>query len=167
MIEIKMGKNILIEGNTFEGWMVGFTITSRNQGSTLSSGGIPWAGLFNVTIINNWWKRMQNWDRIYGFPIGGPQLQDNEYSNVRSGPFTFSNNLIESGVEEILASFRPAGWKIFLDRSFSRYDTTFTIDLPAAGEYDVALASGCELCNIRRRDYGQGQQHQLYNPERA
>jgi hypothetical protein len=108
MVEIKMARNVLINGNTFEGWEVGFTVTSRNQGNSQTSGGFPWAGVFNVTISNNWWKRMQNWDRIYGFPIGGPQLEDNEYSNVRSGPFTFSNNLIESGTGPILASMAAA-----------------------------------------------------------
>src|SRR6266446_4145254 len=108
MIEIKMAKNLLINGNTFEGWEVGFTVTSRNQGNSQTSGGFPWAGVFNVTISNNWWKRMQNWDRIYGFPIGGPQLEDNEYSNVRSGPFTFANNLVESGTGPILASMGAA-----------------------------------------------------------
>ena len=108
MIEIKMARNVLINGNTFEGWEVGFTVTSRNQGNSQTSGGFPWAGVFNVTISNNWWKRMQNWDRIYGYPIGGPQLEDNEYSNVRSGPFTFSNNLIESGTGPILASMGAA-----------------------------------------------------------
>ena len=80
MIEIKMARNLLINGNTFEGWEVGFTVTSRNQGNTLTSGGFPWAGVFNVTISNNWWKKTLNWDRIFGFPIGGPQLEDNEYS---------------------------------------------------------------------------------------
>jgi len=107
-IEVKMARNLLIDGNTFEGWQSGFTITTRNQGSTLTSGGFPWAGLFNVTISNNWWKRMVNWDRIYGVPIGGPFLEDNEYTSVRSGPFTFHNNLIESGVEMIFANLGGA-----------------------------------------------------------
>ena len=108
MIEIKMAKNLLINGNTFEGWEVGFTVTSRNQGNSQTSGGFPWAGVFNVNISNNWWKKMQNWDRIYGYPIGGPQLEDNEYSNVRSGPFYVVNNLIESGTGPILASMGAA-----------------------------------------------------------
>jgi uncharacterized protein (TIGR03437 family) len=108
MIEIKMVKNLLVDGNTFEGWELGLVLTSRNQGSISTSGGFPWSGVFNVTISNNWWKRSANWDRIYGFPIGGPQLEDNEYSNVRSGPLTFANNLIESGTGPIMSSMGAA-----------------------------------------------------------
>src|SRR5258705_2255230 len=108
LIEVKMAKNLLINGNTFEGWESGFVVTSRNQGNAQTSGGFPWAGVFNITISNNWWKRTLNWDRIYGYPIGGPQLEDNEFSNVRSGPFTLSNNLIESGVGPILAAMGGA-----------------------------------------------------------
>jgi len=107
-IEVKMSKNLLIEGNTFRGWQNGIVITTRNQGSTLTSGGFPWTGSFNLIIRNNWWTRMTNWDRIYGFPIGGPALEDNEYTSCRSGPFLFDNNLIESGVEMIFAAMGGA-----------------------------------------------------------
>lgn len=123
-IEIKMARNLLINGNTFEGWQNGLVLTSRNQGSTLTSGGFPWIGLFNVTISNNWWKRMVNWDRIYGFPIGGPALEDNEYSNVRSGPVTISNNLIESGVESFMASMACTEGVTMVHNTYPGMNTT-------------------------------------------
>lgn len=107
-IEIKDGKNVLIQGNTFDGWTNGIVLTSRNQSNVLTSGAPCWCGIFDVTIQNNWWKKMANWHRIYGFPIGGPQLEDNEYSNVRSGPVLIHNNLIESGVESFMSSMGAA-----------------------------------------------------------
>lgn len=107
-MEFKMAKNVTIDGNIFDGWMCSITLTARNQGSSLTSGGFPWSGVFNINITNNWFKRVINWDRIYSSPIGGPLLQDNEYSNVRSGPILVQNNLIEMGVEEIFASMASA-----------------------------------------------------------
>ena len=91
-MEFKMAKNVTIDGNTFDGWMCSITLTARNQGSSLTSGGFPWSGVFNINITNNWFKHVTNWDRIYSSPIGGPLLQDNEYSNVRSGPILIQNN---------------------------------------------------------------------------
>ncbi len=107
-IEIKSGTNILIDGNIFEGWEGDLVLTSRNQGNTVIGNNNPWSGLFNITISNNWWKKALNWDRIYGYPIGGPQLQDNEYTTMRSGPLLITNNLIDSGVENILFSMSSA-----------------------------------------------------------
>ena len=107
-MEFKMAKNVTIDGNTFDGWMCSITLSSRNQGNSQSNGGFPWSGLFNINITNNWFKRVINWDRIYSSPIGGPLLQDNEYTSVRSGPVLIQNNLIEMGVEEILSSFASA-----------------------------------------------------------
>src|SRR6266566_3536865 len=107
-MEFKMAKDVTIDGNTFDGWMCSITLTARNQGSSLTSGGFPWSGVFNINITNNWFKHVTNWDRIYSSPIGGPLLQDNEYSNVRSGPILIQNNLIEMGVEEILTSLASA-----------------------------------------------------------
>jgi hypothetical protein len=104
-MEFKMAKNVTIDGNIFDGWMCSITLSARNQGNSLTNGGFPWSGLFNINITNNWFKRVINWDRIYSSPIGGPLLQDNEYSSVRSGPIMIQNNLIEMGVEEILSSF--------------------------------------------------------------
>lgn len=107
-MEFKMAKNVTVDGNIFDGWMCSITLSSRNQGNSLSNGGFPWSGLFNINITNNWFKRVINWDRIYSSPIGGPLLQDNEYTSVRSGPVLIQNNLIEMGVEEILSSFASA-----------------------------------------------------------
>lgn len=107
-MEFKMAKNVTIDGNTFDGWMCSITLSSRNQGNSQSNGGFPWSGLFNINITNNWFKRVINWDRIYSSPIGGPLLQDNEYTSVRSGPILIKNNLIEMGVEEIMSSFASA-----------------------------------------------------------
>ncbi|HEV7684457.1 MAG TPA: hypothetical protein VGO68_20270 [Pyrinomonadaceae bacterium] len=107
-MEFKMAKNVTIDGNTFDGWMCSITLSSRNQGNSQSNGGFPWSGLFNINITNNWFKRVSNWDRIYSSPIGGPLLQDNEYTSVRSGPILIQNNLIEMGVEEIMSSFASA-----------------------------------------------------------
>lgn len=107
-MEFKMAKNVTIDGNTFDGWMCSITLSSRNQGNSQSNGGFPWSGLFNINITNNWFKRVINWDRIYSSPIGGPLLQDNEYTTVRSGPILIQNNLIEMGVEEIMSSFASA-----------------------------------------------------------
>lgn len=106
--ELKLAKNVTFDGNTFEGWENGFVLTSRNQGNVGSSGGFPWAGLYNIKITNNWWKKMRNWDRIYSQPFGGPQLEDNEYSNIRSGPVIVENNLIESGTGPIFAAMGAA-----------------------------------------------------------
>jgi uncharacterized protein (TIGR03437 family) len=107
-MELKMAKNVTIDGNIFDGWMSSITLTARNQGGSLTSGGFPWSGLFNVNITNNWFKRVPNWDRIYSSPIGGPLLQDNEFSDVRSGPILIQNNLFDMGVEEIFASMASA-----------------------------------------------------------
>lgn len=124
VIELKMAKNVTIDGNTFEGWMNGIVITSRNQGNVFTSGGFPWAGIFNATITNNWWKRTTNWDRIYGVPIGGPFLEDNEFTSVRSGPITFSNNLIESGVEMIFANLAGGTLVTCTHNTYPGQDTT-------------------------------------------
>ncbi len=107
-MEFKMAKNVTIDGNIFDGWMCSITLSARNQGNSLTSGGFPWSGLFNINITNNWFKRVVNWDRIYSSPIGGPLLQDNEFSNLRSGPILIQNNLFEMGVEEILSSLASA-----------------------------------------------------------
>lgn len=108
-IEIKSGSNVLIDGNTQDGWYTSFALLSpRNQGNTLTSGGVPWAGDFNISITNNYVHRMLNWDRIYSLSIGGPQLEDNEYSNVRSGHFLLKNNLLASGADMLLSSMAAA-----------------------------------------------------------
>ncbi|HSS20835.1 MAG TPA: hypothetical protein VLL54_12230 [Pyrinomonadaceae bacterium] len=107
-IEIKMARNLTIDGNSFEGWHSGITLTSRNQGNTQTSGGFPWASVENLRITNNWWKRTANWNRIYSILIGGPQLEDNEYTSKRGGPVLISNNLFDTGVNELLAAFSGA-----------------------------------------------------------
>jgi uncharacterized protein (TIGR03437 family) len=107
-IEIKMARNLTIDGNTFEGWHSGITLTSRNQGNSQTSGGFPWASVENLRITNNWWKRAPNWNRIYSIVIGGPQLEDNEYTSKRGGPVLISNNLFESGANELVAAFAGA-----------------------------------------------------------
>lgn len=108
-IEIKSGSNVLIDGNTQDGWYTSFALLSpRNQGNTSTSGGVPWAGDFNISITNNYVHRMLNWDRIYSLSIGGPQLEDNEYSNVRSGHFLLKNNLLASGADMLLSSMAAA-----------------------------------------------------------
>jgi uncharacterized protein (TIGR03437 family) len=107
-IEIKMARNLTIDGNTFEGWHSGIVLTSRNQGNTQTSGGFPWASVENLKITNNWWKRSPNWNRIYSIIIGGPMLEDNEYTSKRGGPVLISNNLFESGANELLAAFAGA-----------------------------------------------------------
>jgi uncharacterized protein (TIGR03437 family) len=107
-IEIKMARNLTIDGNTFEGWHSGIVLTSRNQGDTQTSGGFPWASVENLRITNNWWKRSPNWNRIYSIIIGGPMLEDNEYTSKRGGPVLISNNLFESGANELLAAFAGA-----------------------------------------------------------
>lgn len=107
-IEIKMARNLTIDGNTFEGWHSGLVLTSRNQGSSLTSGGFPWASIENLRITNNWWKRSPNWNRIYSIIIGGPMLEDNEYTSKRGGPVLVDNNLFDSGVNELLAAFAGA-----------------------------------------------------------
>jgi uncharacterized protein (TIGR03437 family) len=107
-IEIKMARNLTIDGNTFEGWHSGMVLTSRNQGTSLTSGGFPWASVENLRIINNWWKRSPNWNRIYSIIIGGPMLEDNEYTSKRGGPVLIANNLFDSGANELLAAFAGA-----------------------------------------------------------
>jgi uncharacterized protein (TIGR03437 family) len=107
-IEIKMARNLTIDGNTFEGWHSGLVLTSRNQGDSQTSGGFPWASVENLRITNNWWKRSLNWNRIYSIIIGGPMLEDNEYTSKRGGPVLVSNNLFDSGVNELTAAFAGA-----------------------------------------------------------
>lgn len=107
-IEIKSATGAVIEGNTFDGWYTSMAlITPRNQGNTLTSGGAPWTGV-SAVIQNNWVKHMKNWDRPYGLVIGGPQLEDNEFSNVRSGPLLIANNLFDSGIGPFLSSMSAA-----------------------------------------------------------
>ncbi|MDQ1729685.1 MAG: hypothetical protein QOD33_1810 [Pyrinomonadaceae bacterium] len=107
-IEVKMARNLTIDGNTFEGWHSGLTLTSRNQGNSLNSGGFPWASVENLRITNNWWKRSPNWNRIYSILVGGPQLEDNEYTSKRGGPVLIANNLFESGANEMVSAFSGA-----------------------------------------------------------
>ncbi|HEV7744039.1 MAG TPA: hypothetical protein VGO56_03485 [Pyrinomonadaceae bacterium] len=107
-IEIKMARNVSIFGNTFEGWHNALVLTARNQGSTITGNAFPWSGLFNVNITNNYFKRTPNWNRQFSGVIGGPALEDSEFTTVRSGPVTISNNLFDSGVEEILLSMTSA-----------------------------------------------------------
>jgi hypothetical protein len=108
-VEIKSARNVVIDGATQDGWYTSFVLlTPRNQGNILTSGGAPWAGAFNIRITNNYVKRMQNWDRIYSLVIGGPQLEDNEFSNVRSGPVLIQGNLFASGMEEFFSSMGAA-----------------------------------------------------------
>lgn len=108
-IELKSCSNCLIDGNTQDGWYTSFVLmTPRNQGNTLTSGGAPWAGDFDIRITNNFVRRMQNWDRIYSPSLGGPQLEDNEYSNVRSGPVLIANNLFAGGMDAALSSMGAA-----------------------------------------------------------
>lgn len=108
-IELKSCSNCLIDGNTQDGWYTSFVLmTPRNQGNTLTSGGAPWAGDFDIRITNNFVRRMQNWDRIYSLSLGGPQLEDNEYSNVRSGPVLIANNLFAGGMDAALSSMGAA-----------------------------------------------------------
>lgn len=107
-IEIKMARNVTIFGNTFEGWHNALVLTARNQGSTVTGNAFPWSGLFNINITNNYFKRTLNWNRQFSGVIGGPALEDSEFTTVRSGPITISNNLFDSGVEEIFLSMTSA-----------------------------------------------------------
>ena len=107
-IEIKMGRNVTINANTFEGWHSGWTVTTRNQGNYLTSGGIPWATIENLRITNNYWKRTQNWNRIFSAIIGGPSLEDNEFTSVRGHDVLVENNLMDSGAGPLLAAFANA-----------------------------------------------------------
>ena len=107
-IEIKMARNVTIFGNTFEGWHNALVLTARNQGSTVTGNAFPWSGLFNINISNNYFKRTLNWNRQFSGVIGGPALEDSEFTTVRSGPITISNNLFDSGVEEIFLSMTSA-----------------------------------------------------------
>lgn len=79
-IEFKNGVNILLDGNTFDGWpaIVGFGL--QNQ-----SGSAPWSAIQNVRITNNLWRR---YSYIVGFSITG-------YSRLTEtgGNITISNNL--------------------------------------------------------------------------
>jgi hypothetical protein len=99
-IEIKMARNVTIFGNTFEGWHNAIVLTARNQGSTVTGNAFPWSGLFNINISNNYFKRTLNGNRQFSGVIGGPALEDSEFTTVRSGPITISNNLFDSGVED-------------------------------------------------------------------
>ena len=107
-IEIKMARNVSIFGNTFEGWHNALVLTARNQGNTVSGNAFPWSGLFNINISNNYFKRTPNWNRQNSGIIGGPALEDSEFTTVRSGPVTITNNLFDSGVEEIFLSMTSA-----------------------------------------------------------
>lgn len=108
-IEIKSARNVLIQGNTFDGWYTSpLLLTSRNQGNRMTSGGAPWAAIVDVRFVNNYVKRMRNWDRLSSLVIGGPQLEDNEYSSVRSGPILIANNVFDSGMEELFSSMGAA-----------------------------------------------------------
>jgi hypothetical protein len=107
-IEIKMARNVTIFANTFEGWHNAIVLTARNQGSTVTGNAFPWSGLFNINITNNYFKRTLNWNRQFSGLIGGPALEDSEFTTVRSGPINISNNLFDSGVEEAFLSMTSA-----------------------------------------------------------
>ncbi len=144
-MELKMAKNVTIDGNIFDGWMDSITLTARNQGSSLTNGGFPWSGLFNINITNNWFKRVVNWDRIYSTPIGGPLLQDNEYSDVRSGPILIQNNLFDMGVEEIFAGLISAD-------NVSVIHNTYPGSPASLGNRSLIFAHGAPSNNLIFRD---------------
>lgn len=50
-VEFKMGENVLLEGNTFEGWPTGVGFQATNQ-----TGATPWVTVSNVVFRNNWMK---------------------------------------------------------------------------------------------------------------
>src|SRR3984893_5812375 len=108
-IEIKSATDVLIDGNTFDGWYTSaMLLTPRNQSNSMNSGSVPWAGDFDIKFTNNYVKRMKNWDRIYSYAIGGPQLEDNEFTSVRSGPVLIQNNLFAGGMEAFLSAMGAA-----------------------------------------------------------
>jgi len=108
-IEIKSATDVLIDGNIFDGWYTSaMLLTPRNQSNRMTSGSVPWAGDFNIRFTNNYVKRMRNWDRIYSYAIGGPQLEDNEFTSLRSGPVLIQNNLFAGGMEAFLSAMGAA-----------------------------------------------------------
>jgi hypothetical protein len=110
----------VIDGATQDGWYTSLVLlTPRNQGNISTSGGAPWAGDFNIRLTNNYVKRMRNWDRIYSLVLGGPQLEDNEFSNVRSGPVLIQNNLFASGAEQLLSSMGAADGVSVIHNTYS------------------------------------------------
>jgi hypothetical protein len=144
-MELKMAKNVIIDGNIFDGWMDSITLTARNQGNSLTSGGFPWVGLFNVNITNNWFKHVPNWDRIYSSPIGGPLLQDNEFSDIRSGPILIQNNVFDMGVEDMLVSLASAD-------NVSVIHNTYPGSPASLGGKSLVFAHGAASNNLILRD---------------
>lgn len=79
-MEIKIARNVVIDGNIFDGTPTSLTITTRNQG-----GKAPWSTIRNVTVSNNWFKK-------FASPISAA-LDDSQRISTPGGDIFIFNNL--------------------------------------------------------------------------
>jgi hypothetical protein len=97
-IELKIGENILVEGNRFEGPSLGFTLTARNQSSSGYFGSDVWATLRNVTFRHN--IKVET-NTFHNSHLAGIQLEDNLVTSTPGGDILFENNLFLGNVNAI------------------------------------------------------------------
>lgn len=123
IFEIKMGRNVTFDGNIFTGWGGGNTVTTRNQGGQGTNGGFPWSTIENLRITNNYWTRNPNWP--FGGFIGGPSLQDNEFTTGHGRNIYITNNLVDNGYDYFrgyLGAFSSADNVTFAHNTISGID---------------------------------------------
>ena len=80
-IEFKNGINILLDGNTFDGWPTSVGFGLQNQ-----SGSSPWSAIQNVTVSNNLFRR-------YSYAFGPMSVTGYSRLTERGRNFSFINNL--------------------------------------------------------------------------
>jgi hypothetical protein len=100
-VEIKIGKRITFDGNTFGGWGGGFTITTRNQGDINVSGAYPWSTIDDFVFTNNYIMKGVNWMRIFAGGMG-LQGEDNECTSMQGKNWLIENNLFADGTFNFL-----------------------------------------------------------------
>jgi uncharacterized protein (TIGR03437 family) len=95
-VEIKVGRRIIFDGNTFGGWGGGFTVTTRNQGNFEVNGAYPWSTIDDFVFTNNYIMKGVNWMRN---SAGGMGLQgeDNEFTSTQGKNWLIQNNLFADG----------------------------------------------------------------------
>jgi parallel beta helix pectate lyase-like protein len=97
-IELKLGKNVLIEGNVFSGPSLALTLTTRNQTDGVNAGANPWATLENITIRNNWKRETSTFHNGH---ILGIQMEDNLATSKRGHGMLIENNLFEGSTSPL------------------------------------------------------------------
>ena len=94
-IELKVGVNVSVSGNTFEGYHLAFVFTPRNQSSQQEGGGRDvWATVKDVYFHDNWMKPAPGTGQVFGI-----SLEDETNTSTPGGNIQIENCLFQSGTQ--------------------------------------------------------------------